>query len=303
MIPRSPRPFDGSVLAAGDRWGAPTVAVAVVDGDGLVASRGPLDAPLPWASVTKLVTACAVLVGVDRGVVTLDDPAGPPGATIRHLLAHAGGYGFDGGVLAPPGRTRIYSNAGFDALGALLEETTGRPFAELVVDWVLRPMAMTSTRLVGRPSEGLVGPAVDLATLGYELLAPRVLPAGLIGEASRVAFPGLRGVLPGFGLQDPCDWGLGFEIRDGKAPHWTGGANTPATFGHFGRSGTFLWVDPVAGLALACLTDRPFGAWAGEAWPALSDAVLVAAGAERGLLPGGDVASGSPTSPGSPARP
>ncbi|HSP19231.1 MAG TPA: serine hydrolase, partial [Myxococcaceae bacterium] len=123
-----------------------------------------------------------------------------------------------------------------------------------------------------------VGPLADLAAFGFELVAPRILPAALVAEASAVAFPGLRGVLPGFGLQDPCDWGLGFEIRGAKRPHWTGSRNSPATFGHFGRSGTFLWVDPVADLALACLTDRPFGAWAGEAWPALSDAVLEAAG-------------------------
>ena len=180
------------------------------------------------------------------------------------------------GSLTTPGRTRIYSNTGFDLLGAALETAAGRPFAELLRDWVLGPLSMGATRLAGRPSEGLVGPASDLAGLAWELVAPRVLPAGLVAGASAVAFPGLRGVLPGFGLQDPCDWGLGFEIRGGKSPHWTGSANSPATFGHFGRSGTCLWVDPVAGLALACLTDRPFGAWAGEAWPALSDAVLAA---------------------------
>jgi CubicO group peptidase (beta-lactamase class C family) len=280
VIPRSARPFDASVLAAVDGWGASTAAVAVVDTDGLVASGGPLDLALPWASVTKLVTACAVLVGVSRGLVALDDPAGPTGATVRHLLAHAGGLPFDGpGSLAPAGRTRIYSNTGFDLLGSVLEAATGRPFAALLADWVLGPLSMDGTRLEGRPSEGLVGPVADLAALARELVAPRVLPAGTIAEASAVAFPGLRGVLPGFGLQDPCDWGLGFEIRDGKSPHWTGSGNSPATFGHFGRSGTFLWVDPVAGLGLACLTDRPFGAWAGEAWPALSDAVLVAAAA------------------------
>ena len=46
------------------------------------------------------------------------------------------------------------------------------------------------------------------------------------------------------------------------------------SFGHFGAAGTFLWVDPVAGLALAVLTEREFGEWAREAWPVLSDAVL-----------------------------
>ena len=82
-----------------------------------------------------------------------------------------------------------------------------------------------------------------------------------------VQFPGLDGVLPGFGKQTPNDWGLGFELRDAKSPHWTGARNSPRTFGHFGRSGTFLWVDPDAGVALACLTDRNFGDWAKEAWP------------------------------------
>jgi CubicO group peptidase (beta-lactamase class C family) len=142
---------------------------------------------------------------------------------------------------------------------------------------VLDPLDMGGTRLDGRPAEGLGGPAADLAAFAHELLRPRVLPVGLLAEATSVAFPGLRGVLPGFGLQDPNDWGLGVEVRGRKSPHWTGRGNSPATFGHFGRSGTFLWVDPVAGLALACLTDRPFGAWAVDAWPALSDAVLAAA--------------------------
>jgi CubicO group peptidase (beta-lactamase class C family) len=81
-------------------------------------------------------------------------------------------------------------------------------------------------------------------------------------------------VLPGFGRQQHNDWGLGFEIRDAKAPHWTGTGNSPATYGHFGRSGTFLWVDPAARLACVVLTDREFDDWAKQAWPALSDAVL-----------------------------
>ena len=90
-------------------------------------------------------------------------------------------------------------------------------------------------------------------------------------------FPGLGGILPGFGRQTPNDWGLGLEMRDAKAPHWTGSRNAPETIGHFGRSGTFLWVDPVAGIALGCLTDLAFGQWAVEAWPPFADAVLAAA--------------------------
>ena len=91
-----------------------------------------------------------------------------------------------------------------------------------------------------------------------------------------MAFPGLDGVLPGFGRQDPNDWGLGFEIRGTKSPHWTATANGAATFGHFGQSGTFLWIDPERDAGLVCLTDLDFGPWAKEAWPVLGDAVLAA---------------------------
>jgi CubicO group peptidase (beta-lactamase class C family) len=73
---------------------------------------------------------------------------------------------------------------------------------------------------------------------------------------------------------DPNDWGLGFELKDAKAPHWTGTHNSPRAFGHFGGSGAFLWIDPDADVALGCLTGREFGPWALEAWPRLSDAVL-----------------------------
>jgi CubicO group peptidase (beta-lactamase class C family) len=249
-----------------------------VDGDGLVEVHGDTARPFRWASVTKLLTAYLALLAVERGRLSLDEPAGPPGATVRHLLAHAAGYGFDGdAVLSRPARTRIYSNTGIDVLGALVAGRAGRPFAALLREWLLDPLSMAGTRLEGRPSEGLAGPLDDLVAFAFELLRPRLLPAPSLAAATSVAFPGLRGVLPGVGRFDPLDWGLGFEIRDGKSPHWTGTRNSPRTFGHFGGSGTCLWVDPDAGLALACLTDREFGPWALEAWPAMSDAVLAAA--------------------------
>lgn len=244
-----------------DAWPAHAAAVAVVrPGGEIVASRGPADLHLPWASVTKLVTALVCLAAVEDGLLELDEPAGPPGSTVRHLLAHASGLPFDGGSpIGRPGERRIYSNAGIEQVAALVEARAGRPFASLVpAGW--------AGRLVGSPAYGYVGPLADLVALAALLLEPDWTPS--------VEFPGLPGVLPGFGRQERNDWGLGFEIRDGKSPHWTGSRNSPRTFGHFGRSGTFLWVDPDAGLALACLTDLEFGEWAIEAWPRLADAVL-----------------------------
>jgi len=267
-------------------WDAPAARAAVVARDrGVVEVTGDTGRPGEWASVTKLVTALAVLVAVEEETVDLDEPAGPPGSTVRHLLAHASGLAFDEDrVLAEPGRRRIYSNVGFEALGALLAERAGIPFADYAAEGVIRPLGMAGTRFEGSPAAGLTGPLDDLVRLAQELLAPTLVSPSTFQQATTVAFPGLNGVLPGFGTQRPLDWGLGFEIRDAKSPHWTGRHNSPATFGHFGARGSFLWVDPEAGLACAVLSGRDFDDWCRAAWPALSDAVLAEHATRAGAL-------------------
>lgn len=240
----------------------------------IVERIGPQELVFPLASVSKVLTATAVLVAVQEETLTLDDPAGPPGSTIAHLLAHASGLGPEGGVVAAPGRRRIYSNRGFEALGDALAAAAEMPFATYVEEAVLEPLGLSETAVEGSPARGFTSTAADMAALAAELLQPRLLDPATTAMATEVAFAGLDGVLPGFGTQRPNDWGLGFEVRGGKGPHWTGTTNSPATFGHFGQSGTFLWVDPVAGVACTCLGDRAFGPWAALAWPALSDAVL-----------------------------
>jgi CubicO group peptidase (beta-lactamase class C family) len=262
-------------LARLDTWGAGTAAAALVTSAGVTAAHGPVDAVLRVASITKLLTAYATLVAVEEGTVGPDDPVGQPGATTRHLLAHAGGYGFDGQApIVAPGRRRIYSNTGIELLAAHVEARAGLPFATYLREAVLEPLGMAASELRGSPAHQLHSTVTDLAAFAGELLAPTLLAPATLAEATTVQFAGLGGVLPGVGRFQPLDWGLGFELRDAKEPHWTGRSNSPATFGHFGGSGTFLWVDPVAGAALVVLTDREFGPWALEAWPALADAVL-----------------------------
>jgi CubicO group peptidase (beta-lactamase class C family) len=255
-------------------WPVATAAAGVAGAGGAQEVTGPVDRPLAWASVTKLATALAVLVAVEEGTVALDTPAGPDGSTVRHLLAHASGLGPDGSVLAAPATRRIYTNAGYEVLADVVGSAAGLPFATYLAEAVLEPLGLRGTRLEGSPAAGVVGPVADLLALGRELLAPTLVTPATLAEATAVAFPGLAGVLPGFGRQDPNDWGLGPELRGTKAPHWTGSRNSPRTFGHFGQAGGFLWVDPDAGLACACLTDRPFGPWAAEVFPALADEVL-----------------------------
>jgi CubicO group peptidase (beta-lactamase class C family) len=257
-------------------WPVDHAAVAVVDGQGSVlGTHGAQNREFPLASVTKLLTAHAVLIAVEEGVLDWDQPAGPPGSTVRHLAAHVSGLNFaDDRVMAAPGERRLYSNTGFEVLADTVTEHSGIPFADYLTDAVFTPLRMTSTRLAGSPASGAVSTATDLTRFAAELLAPRLVSRETFTEATTVAFPGLAGVLPGYGHQKPNDWGLGFELRDHKSPHWTGKLNSPATFGHFGQSGTFLWVDPLPGLACVTLTDRPFGDWAKPAWPTLSDAIL-----------------------------
>ena len=270
-----PGPGPGPLAAVAD-WPVDHVAAAVVDRSGIVHATGELDRRFALASVTKPLFATAVLVAVEEESVDLDQPAGPEGSTVRHLLAHASGLGLDGGELAKPGRRRIYSNAGFEVLGRTLESACRLGPGTYLTEGVLAPLGMVATTLDGSPAHAGVSTVADLARWVGELLSPRLLAPETLAAATSVAFPGLDGLVPGYGKQSPNDWGLGFEIRDGKSPHWTAPSNSPGTFGHFGRSGTFAWVDPEAGCGLVVLTDREFEAWAKPLWPALSEAVLAA---------------------------
>ena len=266
------RPVDA--LAQIEDWPVEHAAAGAVRGPETW-SHGDSERRFKWASVTKLLTATATLVAAEEGVLDLDEPAGPPGSTVRHLLAHASGLPFDEPrTISQPGKRRIYSNTGFDQLGAFLEEKAEMPFGEYLSEAVLAPLGLASTTLEGPPSSGLAGPLDDLLVFARELQAPSLVAPETLEEATTVAFPGLSGILPDFGRYEPLDWGLGFELRDAKEPHWTGTRNSARTFGHFGGAGSFLWVDPEAGIACASVADRQFGQWAKDAWPALSDAVL-----------------------------
>lgn len=260
-------------------WPAPTVAVGVTDVTSTRAVTGPTGDAFPLASVTKLLFALACWVAVEEETLQLDQPAGPPGSTVRHLLAHASGLAPDEArPVAPPGTRRIYSNAGFDVLGDTLHAAAGLSPAEYLQEAVLDPLGCTGAALHGSVAHGASATVEDLLRVGRELLAPTLVDPATVREATSAQFPALAGVLPGFGRQSPNPWGLGVEVRGAKHPHWTGSANSAATYGHFGRAGTFLWVDPAAGIATAVLTDLDFGPWAAAAWPALSDAILAAVG-------------------------
>lgn len=251
-------------------------ALAVVGRGGVLLEEGERRRVYPLASVTKLLAARAAQVAIDRGLLGLDDPAGPPGSTIRHLLAHASGLAPDSDrVLARPGARRIYSNRGFEVLGGAVERATGTPFAEWVDESLGVPLGLVDAEVPGSPARSGVASLADLEAVAGELLAPRLVSPRLDREATDVAFPGIPGVLPGYGRFADNAWGLGFEIRSDKRPHWTAPDAGPWVFGHFGQSGAFVWVDRRRGLAGIFLGEAPFGAWHRENWARLN-AELVA---------------------------
>jgi CubicO group peptidase (beta-lactamase class C family) len=273
-----------SALDAIADWPVPTAAAAVVGPSGVIAEHGDTAHRFALASVTKPLVARAMQIAIEEGVVAIDTPAGPPESTVRHLLAHTSGYSMHSDqVMSEPGKRRIYSNYGFGVAAEAVEREAGIEFGGYLAEAVFEPLGMTSSELEGGAKAagyGASSTVADLVAFAADLLRPSLVSAEMHHMATEVQFPGRDGVLPGFGVQRPNDWGLGFEIRDAKSPHWTGSANSGASYGHFGQSGTFIWVDPDRDLALVALADRDFGDWAYERWPALSDAVITEFGSK-----------------------
>jgi CubicO group peptidase (beta-lactamase class C family) len=256
-----------------DGWPVGFAAAAVVAPGGTTHTRGDASRVVRLASISKPVAALAALVAAEEGVVDLDEAAGPPGATVRHLLAHTSGLPFDGfDPIARPGHRRIYSNTAFAVLAEHLATRAEMPFATYVREAVCTPLGL-GLDPEGDPGSGMHASLDDVLAIGRELLTPRLVAEETRDEMVGVQFPGLSGVLPEHGRFDPLDWGLGVQLNT-RPPTWMGSRTSARTFGHFGGSGTFLWVDPDALVVCAALTDRNFGDWAKPLWPRLSDAVL-----------------------------
>ena len=262
-------PIEGLLAQWGD-----DVGLALVRRE-QVSRWGVTDRAVPLASVTKPIVALACWVALEEGSLALDQPAGPPGSTVEHLLCHASGLPFEGAEpIAAPGARRIYSNNGFEQLTDHLSAAVGTTWQDYVSEAVLHPLGMASTTLGPSSARDATGSVDDLVHLALELLAPRLVHGSTFEAAITNRMGDLDGVVPGFGQQRPCPWGLGVELKGTKRPHWTPTGASLRTFGHFGAAGTFLWVDPDRRLAAVATGTRPFGPWAVDLWPVLGDRLL-----------------------------
>lgn len=273
-------PDFASALGRIREWPVPHVSAGVVHANGSTTTVGDADRRYRLASLSKPLTAWACLVATEEGSVSLDDVIGPQGATLRHCLAHAAGYGFDSAEpIIGLERRRIYSNTGIERAADHVALRTGIPFAMYVREAVFEPLAMTASTLEGSPARDVFSTVTDVLRFACEVLRPRLISTHTAADALSVQFPSLSGLVPGIGTFSPNPWGLGFEIHGAKSPHWMGSLNSPTTVGHFGGSGTMMWIDPVLDIALVALTDRDFDEWSDQAiaaWSQLSDAVITA---------------------------
>lgn len=252
-----------------------TALVGVTGPEQTIAVQGDPDAVLALASVSKPLSAWGVLIAVERGLIDLDEPAGPDGSTLLNLLDHTSGLPFEGDQpQGAPGARRIYSNSGFDALGAHVADAAGMEFSDWMTREVTLPLGMKNIDVTGRPSAGYHASIADLLIFGREVLRPRLIPTALRDLALRVSQPGLRGVVPGYGSFDDNQWGLGVELKGTKSPHWLSDSFPPETAGHFGGQGSFFFVDRSRDIAAAFLSGVTFGDEHKRIWPPLTDEIV-----------------------------
>jgi CubicO group peptidase (beta-lactamase class C family) len=224
------------------------VAGVVRDGElAWSAGRGAVDEPhtdvqYRLGSISKTVTAVAVLRLRGEGLVRLDDPLEDhvPGTpfgrrTVGQLLAHVGGVraesptgwwertpglpfdelvarATEDDAVLPAGRRFHYSNLGYGLLGELVARLRGRSWAQVVRDEVLLPLGMTrtTTRPDGRAAQGwAVHPWADVLLPEPEHDAVAMAPAGQLwatladlGRFGAFLLDGADDVLPGEVLEE-----------------------------------------------------------------------------------------------------
>lgn len=246
----------------------------------LLGSWGDQDKVYPWMSVTKLVTSRTILGAVENGVLDLSEPLQPlPGISeprpvnVADLLSHRSGLDHEKREFTRSPRShRVYSNSGYEILGELLSQRSGIPFTVWTQEMVLSPLGI-KRQLLESPAWGMHGSLRELLAFAFEAACPRFLSPKLFAAWSRSDGMQLPGVVPGYGYHRDNAWGLGCEIRAAKDPHWTLPDSSDQTYGHFGQSGSFLWIDPSSRLGAVFLGQKPFGALHKQLWPQLNRAL------------------------------
>ena len=278
-------------------------------------------------SISKTVTAWGVMRLVEQGRIGLDDPVerylrrwhlpasafDPDGVTVRRLLSHTAGLSLPSvreyrpdermpslveslsdstdGVrpAALAGAAYRYSGGGYEILQLLIEEVSGRPFAQYMRSEVLLPLGMRSSTF---DTLGLSSRSVATPYDSGRAIAPRryvgLAAAGLYSTAGDLArflaagMRGSRGEPPGRGVLTPtsvaamqspaphASAGYGFYYGMGYNLFPLGASLRPDTVlgdgavvpGHMGQNtgwGAVIWAVPATGDGFVMLTNHSQG--------------------------------------------
>ena len=140
------------------------------------------------ASITKPITATAMMILVERGAIALDRPiddylgkqkltvriGSATDATVRRVASHTAGLPLHtrffykderggaptieetiqryGVLVSPPGESFVYSNLGFGLLEYAIERTSGKPFEEFLQDELFVPLGLKQTSMDRAPN-------------------------------------------------------------------------------------------------------------------------------------------------------
>jgi CubicO group peptidase (beta-lactamase class C family) len=245
--------FEASLRRLGAELTIPGMAYAIVGG-GKILHSGQLnadastpltiDTALRFASVTKALTAVALMRAVDRGALSLDDsllkwlPAfnGDVGVTVRHLASHS-----SEGI---PGHEYVYGTSRYARLGGVLTQALeAASFEE-----VLRKEILTPARMTWRDSPhlgahaGLVSTVSDMALFVQALQDNRLLSRKRF-EQMTTPFVSVKG------LALPAGVGFFSQQVGGERVVWSFGQDDPE------HSSALLLMLPERNLALVLLAN------------------------------------------------
>jgi CubicO group peptidase (beta-lactamase class C family) len=210
-----------------------------------------------------------------------------------------------------PRTERIYSNAGYALAALALERASAMSYHAYLDAAILTPLEMANTslgasvdsaspievvqpgllghgqqlfngtrfRALGLPQSGGFGTAADYLRL-LTCVAGQGLP--LLDGVTRLELltnqcGALAGGVGDFMEWPVCDWAVGFEVRNGKTPHWTGDALSPGSVTHFGAAGTLAFIDPERDVQAVVLANRgTYSRWMLEpgGWPDICAALV-----------------------------
>ncbi|AXI76638.1 serine hydrolase domain-containing protein [Peterkaempfera bronchialis] len=272
-------------------YGCPSVSVAVAQrgvvtlaeahglADPATGRPATTDTAYLLASVTKPITATAVCLAADQGLLALDAPlpGRDSGPTIRQVLLHRGGFGqhydfsYDttdaevalddyAALYREPGSGFEYSNLGYGLLGRALAAATGQEFGDVVRERVFAPLGLTAAHLgprhqglqaVPHTADGRAYPAYGTSHPGASLGWATASEAALFGLSySRLLRPETAtAMLDGIPIDGRLGYGLGWFVSSGDGPR------TVSHSGSMGGVATMLVVLPDQETALCVLTN------------------------------------------------